>query len=97
MARAVVALFIMLASGGAASAQVASNRSRRAPLAEPRKALTERVSAVADLEDQVFRAVNAQRARRGLALLRVNRQLALVARGPLDVDGRARILRPRGV
>jgi uncharacterized protein YkwD len=83
MARAVVALLIMLVAGGTAYGQVAQpSAPLGAQLAGPRNApLAQRIDAVADLEDQVVRAVNAERVRRGLASLRINRQLALVARG----------------
>jgi uncharacterized protein YkwD len=81
MARALVVVFVMLVAGGAASAQVAqptlldqTSGSRNAPL-------NQRISVVAELEAQVLRAVNAQRVRRGLVPLRINRQLAVVARG----------------
>ena len=80
MARALVAVFVMLVAGGAASAQIV-----QPPLgarAEPRRASgAERIRAAAALEQQVFLAVNGQRVRHGLVPLRLSRKLTVSARG----------------
>jgi uncharacterized protein YkwD len=82
MARALLALVTLLVAGGTASAYpVDSPTAGRQPASEARHAArAERVSALAPLEKELVSAVNHERARHGLAPLRVSRQLAAVAR-----------------
>jgi uncharacterized protein YkwD len=83
MARAVFAVVVALALGGPAAARV----SEQPPPAHPSAAASRStaravgVSTLSELEQQVVAALNQQRVRRGLVPLRINRQLAVAARG----------------
>lgn len=83
MARVALALVMLLAVCGPASARVSEQPlSGNPPVAGSRN--TPRmagVSTLSDLEQQLVVAVNQQRVRRGLVPLRVSRQLSVAARG----------------
>jgi uncharacterized protein YkwD len=82
MARAVLVVVLVLAAGGVASAGVADKPLPGRPsISKGRTAATTvHVSALARLEQQVFRDVNRQRIQHGLVPLRVNGHLGLAAR-----------------
>jgi len=76
MARAALVLVVLLTVCASASARVSDQ-----PNGTRKAARMAGVGALSDLEQQVVAAVNQQRVRRGLVPLRVNRQLAIAARG----------------
>jgi len=76
MARALLVVVVLLVLCAPASARVSDQ-----PSGSRKAAHVQGVSALADLERQVVVALNQQRLRRGLAPLRINRQLSIAARG----------------
>jgi uncharacterized protein YkwD len=83
MARVALALVMLLALGGPASARVSEQPlAGHPPVSGTRHAVRmEGISALSDLEQQLVVAVNHQRVRRGLVPLRISRQLSVAARG----------------
>jgi uncharacterized protein YkwD len=83
MARALLAVMVVLALGGPASARVSEQppSGHLSAGGSRHVARATGVSALSGLEQQVVGALNQQRVRRGLAPLRINRQLAIAARG----------------
>src|SRR5262245_56511130 len=83
MARALLAVVVVLALCGPASARVSERSfSEHSAAAGSRNvAGAVGISGLSNLEQQVVTALNQQRIRRGLVPLRVNRRLAVAARG----------------
>jgi uncharacterized protein YkwD len=83
MARVALALVVLLALGGPASARVPERPlAGHPPVSGIRNApRVEGVRALSDLEQQLVVAVNQQRVRRGLVALRISRPLSVAARG----------------
>jgi len=83
MARVALALVMLLALGGPASARV----SEQPLVGHPPVSGTQNaarmggISSLSNLEQQLVVAVNHQRVRRGLVPLRISRQLSVAARG----------------
>ena len=83
MARVALALVMLLALGGPASARVSEQPlAGHPPVSGTRNAARMAgISALSNLEQQLVVAVNHQRVRRGLVPLRISRQLSVAARG----------------
>jgi uncharacterized protein YkwD len=83
MARAVLALLVLLAVGGPASARIPEGQlSGHAPVSAGRASPgVAGFRSLSSLEQQIVVVVNQQRARHGLGPLRISRRLAVAARG----------------